>query len=143
MSCTYAKKLLFFKRLRREGTRFRKRRRNHIPNHTLHDPSRIFQMHRQREPLRCSLSRLAIKIRDISICPSPPRNPVFYCCSLLYNISFDLSTSKFLTFDKIRQNPTRFSKFSDAMHSLEKRCVKLCAVLPLCFDCTTSVFQNE
>lgn len=74
---------------------------------------------------------LAIKIRDISICLSPPRNPVFYCCSLLYNISFDLSTSKFLTFDKIRQNPTRFSKFSDAMHSLGKRCIKLCAVLPL------------
>jgi len=42
-----------------------------------------------------------------------------------------LSTSKFLTFDKIRQNPTRFSKFSDAMHSLGKRCIKLCAVLPL------------
>ena len=74
---------------------------------------------------------LAIKIRDISICLSPPCNPVFYCCSLLYNISFYLSTSKFLTFDKIRQNPTRFSKFSDAMHSLGKRCVKLCAVLPL------------
>jgi len=42
-----------------------------------------------------------------------------------------LSTFKFLTFDKIRQNPTRFSKFSDAIHSFGKRCIKLCAVLPL------------